>query len=131
MIYISDSDEDMKRAIALSLGQAEEIHDVPEFSAAASGSTEPTAPISGGDEFDQMCASDMSLKERLSKSSLDSEEEDNSVRILKNRIPTEENANLPGPSNIPLTKKTHKVILFYFFQHYDTGTGTCKERLLL
>ena len=116
-IYISDNDEDMNRAIALSLVEAGEgsqdaatsIAAILNNASSAAGAAYPTLVVSD-DEFDQMCSSDLSLKERLSKSSLDSEEdEDTSVRILSNQMPNEENANLPGPSNIPLIKRNQKV----------------------
>ena len=116
-IYISDNDEDMNRAIALSLVEAGEgsqdaatsIAAILNNASSAAGAACPTLVVTD-DEFDQMCSSDLSLKERLSKSSLDSEEdEDTSVRILSNQMPNEENANLPGPSNIPLIKRNQKV----------------------
>ena len=100
-IYISDNDEDMNRAIALSLVEAGEgsqdaatsIAAILNNASSAAGAAYPTLVVSD-DEFDQMCSSDLSLKERLSKSSLDSEEdEDTSVRILSNQRPNEENAN--------------------------------------
>lgn len=114
---ISDSDDDMKRAIALSLGQAQEEEEVvvPRPHASAAGASLAALPptlVVSEDEFDQMCsAGDLSLKERLSKSSLDSEAEDNSVQIVTKRTldeEEEENASLPGPSNIPRRKRRRK-----------------------
>jgi hypothetical protein len=92
----------MKRAIALSLSQIENPQAAapPPASSAVAG---PTLIVSD-DEFDLLCSNDLSLKVRLSKSSLDSEE-DNSVRIVAERVPSEESANVPGPSNIPVKMK--------------------------
>jgi hypothetical protein len=130
--YISDSDEDMNRAIALSLAETDGAVSSAAASAASANTSAanafaantsaanvaaseetstPTVVVSDNDEFDQMCSNNLSLKERLSKSSLDSEEEaaENSVRILTHRELNKENANLPGPSNITLTRRNQKV----------------------
>lgn len=127
---VSDSDEDMKRAIALSLqearvdsphttGAAEDVAvdssdslsdyvTATDTSTAVNGSASvvagSAAPIViSDDEFDVMCSNNMSLKERLSKSSLDSDAKDEEAS-------NDDGANLPGPSNIPVSKKVRTVL---------------------
>jgi len=120
----------MKRAIALSLAQAEPPIDalhVANNAAACSNTAADTAaacsssPAAGlesaacalsEDEFDEMCAADgdLSLKERLSKSSLSSEDEnkggEESVIILTNGRHEEVSACFSDPPRNPRKKKT-------------------------
>ena len=77
-LYISDSDEDLNRAIALSLEQLAGSA-LSDLASAAVAIAPPTPVAHNGaavvvseDEFDEMCTNDISLKEKLSRSSLGS-----------------------------------------------------------
>ncbi len=136
--YISDSDEDMRRAIALSLEETDQPSaaritaapglNTPNAAAAADPASTVAVPESAAvalapsaddaltlalseDEFDRMCSADgdLSLKERLSRSSLSSEEEvkeegDATVKVLTNGKLKEESASCPDPPDIPVTQ---------------------------
>jgi hypothetical protein len=87
---------------------------VPESAAVALAPSEDNALTLAlsEDEFDRMCSADgdLSLKERLSRSSLSSEEEvkeegDATVKVLTNGKLKEESASCPDPPDIPVTKR--------------------------
>ena len=130
-IYISDNDEELNRAIALSLeqtGPAGSAAVAPSFPTANNDS----AVVVSDDEYDEMCANNISLKEKLSKSSLGSggEEGDNSVRIVTPRKLNGEKANLPELSSDLLKKKeVSQVCSFPFARNQGCGTGPFGDRI--
>jgi hypothetical protein len=88
---------------------------VPESAAVALAPSEDDALTLAlsEDEFDRMCSADgdLSLKERLSRSSLSSKEEevkeegDATVKVVTNGKLKEESASCPDPPDIPVTKR--------------------------